>query len=209
MCWITASASDVRHRVGTVYSEAMNDNVLAGLTLPMLLAAIALLLLLVWLLVRYRRGRPRTLESVLNRIAYERLEGLVIPKADEGEIQVDHLVLTAQGLLIIDIKDVRGIVFGSDKMDQWTVISENKRFTFNNPQPALYDRIAAVRQIVRQVPVSGKVVFLDGATFTKGVPGMVANLDQLQEEFGDWDEVAAKAKIDAFKPHWEQIKSRV
>jgi len=72
-----------------------------------------------------------------------------------------------------------------------------KRFTFSNPQPALYDRIAAVRQIVRQVPVAGKVVFLDGATFTKGVPGMVANLDELQSEFGDWDKEAAKVKINS------------
>lgn len=187
----------------------MNDSLPADLPMPLILAATALVLLAVWLFVRYRRGRPRTLESVLNRIAFERLEGLVIPKVDEGEIQVDHLVLTPQGLLIIDIKNVQGTVFGSDKMDEWTVISKDKRFTFKNPQPALYDRIAAVRQIVRQVPVSGKVVFLDGATFTKGVPDMVANLDELQETFGDWDEDAAKVKIEAFKPHWEQIKSQV
>ena len=141
--------------------------------------------------------------------AYERIEGLIIPKADEGEIQVDHLVLTAQGLLIIDIKEVQGTVFGGDKMDAWTVISNDKRFTFNNPQPALYDRIAAVKQIVRQVPVAGKVVFLDGAEFTKGIPSMVANLDELQSEFGDWDKEAAKVKIEAFMPHWEQIKARV
>jgi hypothetical protein len=187
----------------------MNEDTLAGLPLPLLLAAVLLVLLTVWIVIRFRRRRPRTLKTVMDRIAFERLDGLVIPKADEGEIQIDHLVLTAQGLLIIDIKDVQGTVFGSDMMDQWTVISDNNRFTFTNPQPALYDRIAAVRQIVRQVPVSGKVVFLDGARFSKGVPSMVANLDELQEEFGDWDEDAAKVKIDAFKPHWEQIKSRV
>jgi len=37
----------------------------------------------------------------------------------------------------------------------------------------------------------------------------VCNLDELQSEFGDWDEDAAKVKIEAFKPHWEQIKERV
>ena len=172
--------------------------------------AIAVVVLgVVFLLFRMRGNRPRTLASVLDGIAYERIESLVIPKADEGEIQIDHLVLTAQGLLIIDIKEVQGAVFGSDKMDAWTVISDNKRFTFNNPQPALYDRIAAVKQIVRQVPVAGRVVFLDGAEFAKGVPSLVANLDELQAEFGDWDKEAAKVKIEAFMPHWEQIKSRV
>lgn len=174
-----------------------------ALLLP--LAAVALLV--VWLVIRYRRGRIRTLESVLKDIAFDRLEGLIIPKADEGEIQIDHLILTAEGLVVIDIKDVTGTVFGSDKMDQWTVISDNHRFTFTNPQPALYDRVAAVRQIVRQVPVEGRVVFLDGASFTKGVPEFVCSLDELRAEFGERDKEAAKVKIEAFKPHWEQIRA--
>ena len=171
-----------------------------------LLLLVAVALLAGWLVLR-RRQRPRSLETVLDQIAFERIQDIVIPKVDEGEIQIDHLVLTAAGLLVIDIKEVEGTVFGSDKMDQWTVIGADNRFTFTNPQPALYDRIAAVRQVVRQVPVDGKVVFLDGAEFTKGTPSMVANLDQLQTEFGDPDPVAAKVKIEAFTPHWEAIKS--
>ena len=186
----------------------MNEFLPNGLSGVSLLAIMAVIALAAVLVIRARRGRPRTLESVLDNIAYERVEGLVIPKADEGEIQIDHLVLTAQGLLIIDIKEVKGAVFGSDKMASWTVIANDKRFTFNNPQPALYDRIAAVRQIVRQVPVAGKVVFLDGAEFAKGVPSLVVDLDELQSEFGDWDKEAAKVKIEAFMPHWEQIKQR-
>lgn len=160
-----------------------------------------------WIVLRRRRGQTQSLAGVLNSIAFERIQGLVIPKADEGEIQIDHLILTAQGLLIIDIKDVEGAVFGGDKMQDWTVIGANSRFTFSNPQPALYDRIAAVRQIVRQVPVSGRIVFLEGATFSKGIPSLVCNLDELLGEFGDQDKAAAKVKIEAFKPHWEQIQT--
>jgi len=186
----------------------MNELLSTDLQVPVVLGLSLAIVLSAWLFIRQRRRRARSLENVLNKIAFERLEKLIIPKADEGEIQIDHLVLTAQGLVIIDLKDVSGTVFGSDKMEQWTVISDDKRFTFSNPQPALYDRIAAVKQIVRQVPVSGRVVFLDGATFTKGVPSLVANLDELQHEFGDWDEDAAKVKIEAFMPHWEQIRAR-
>jgi len=185
----------------------MNLPLANDITVVQLLPVLALVVLLVGLYIRHRRKAGRTLESVFNEIAFERLEGLIIPKADEGEIQIDHLLLTPGGLLIIDVKDVVGNVFGSDKMEQWTVIAEDKRFTFTNPQPGLYDRIAAVRQVVRQVPVSGRVVFLDGARFTKGVPEMVATLDELLDEFGDTDTSAAKAKIEAFIPHWEQIKS--
>jgi hypothetical protein len=186
----------------------MNDLLPANLTVTWVLSGLVILLLVIWLIVRKRQSKTRTLASVLNDIAFERIEGLVIPKADEGEIQIDHLILTAQGLLIIEIKDVQGTVFGSDKMQDWTVIAEDKRFTFSNPQPALYDRIAAVRQIVRQVPVAGRIVFLDGAEFTKGVPELVSNLDDLLAEFGEQDKAAAKVKIEAFNPHWEQIQRR-
>ncbi len=116
--------------------------------------------------------------------------------------------MTAQGLLIVDVKDVNGAVFGSDKMQDWTVISNDHRYTFNNPQPALYDRIAAVRQIVRQVPVAGRIVFLDGAEFAKGTPGLVCDLDELVDEFGEKNKTAAKSKIEAFMPHWALIQER-
>ena len=170
--------------------------------------AVVAALLLVWLAWRWFAGRGTPLDRALSDIAYERIEKLVIPSADEGEIQVDQLLLTSQGLLILEIKDVQGTVFGSDKMSDWTVIAEERRFTFPNPQPALYDRIAAVKQIVREVPVAGRVLFLDGAEFTKGVPSMVCDLDELVREFGEPNKDAARFKIEAFKPHWELIRKR-
>ena len=163
------------------------------------------LLLLIWIWYRRKAGGSR-LQRVLGDISHDRIDGLLIPNGDEGEIQIDHLLLTSQGLLIVDIKDVVGTVFGSDKMQEWTVISQDRRFTFTNPQPALYDRIAAVRHIVRQVPVAGRIVFLDGAEFTKGIPELVAGIDDLQSEFGEADKSAAKVKVEAFKPHWDLIR---
>ncbi|MCG8371061.1 MAG: NERD domain-containing protein [Proteobacteria bacterium] len=168
----------------------------------------AALLRFVWFIVRRFVLRPGPLEAALADISFERAERLVIPGADEGEIQIDRLLLTSQGLLVLEVKDVQGTVFGSDKMQDWTVIAAERRFTFANPQPALFDRIAAVRQIVRQVPVTGRILFPEGADFTKGVPSLVCKLDELRDEFGEPDKLAAKAKIEAFKPHWELIVAK-
>ena len=168
-------------------------------------AAVLGSLLIAWWIYRRRLGGNR-LQRVLDDISYDRIDDILIPNGDDGEIQIDHLLLTSHGLLIVDIKDVSGTVFGSDKMEKWTVISNDHRFTFSNPQPALYDRIAAVRHIVRQVPVEGRLVFLDGAEFTKGIPELVAGIDDLHVEFHEPDKAAAKFKIEAFNPHWDLIR---
>jgi restriction system protein len=173
--------------------------------LPWLLPGAIVLLLVVWLLYRRHKSGDR-LKRVLAEIGYDRIDGLVIPNADDGEIQIDHLLLTSKGLLIVDIKEVAGTVFGSDKMQEWTVISDERRYTFPNPQGALYDRVAAVGHIVRQVPVAGRILFLDGAQFSKGTPDYVSDLDTLLAEFGEPDKAAAKFKIEAFKPHWELLQ---
>ena len=171
------------------------------------LSAVALLLV-AWLIYR-RKFRGNRLQRVFDDISYDRIDDILIPNGEDGEIHIDHLLLTSRGLLIVDIKDVDGTVFGSDKMEKWTVISATNRFTFSNPQPALYDRIAAVRQIVRQVPVAGRLVFLDGGEFTKGIPELVADIDGLHNEFNEPDKAAGKFKIEAFKPHWDLIRKEV
>ena len=169
------------------------------------LPLIIVVLLLLWLGYRHRRRHDRSVEEVVKSISFDYMSNVIIPKADDGEIHLDHVLLTAEGLLIVEVKDVQGIVFGSDKMQDWTVIASDRRFTFSNPQPRMFDRIAAVRQIVRQIPVTGRILFVDGAEFTKGVPGLVTTLDDLLAEFGEIDKLSATAKIEAFKPHWEAI----
>ncbi len=187
-------------------TEFLSNLSLETYLLPLLLVAMLLALLAVYQR-RYRKARR--LKKVFGAIAYDRIDHLIIPSADEGEIQIDHLLLTAEGLLIVDIKDVSGAVFGSDKMQDWSVISDDHRFTFSNPQHGLYDRIAAVRQIVRQVPVTGRVLFLDGAEFKKGIPGLVSTLDSLHKEFSEKDRAVGHSKIEAFKPQWDLIRAKV
>ena len=181
------------------------DGLLASQNLPWLGAVAVVIMLLGWWLYRRNRDSNR-LKRVLGEISHDRIDGLVIPNGDDGEIQIDHLLLTSQGLLIVDIKDATGTVFGGDKLKEWTVISEERRYTFSNPQEALYDRIAAVGHIVRQVPVAGRILFLDGAEFKKGIPSLVSTLDELLAEFGEPDRAAAKFKIEAFKPHWDLVR---
>ncbi len=92
-------------------TEIFPDTSLGVYLLPLILV---LILLVFWLVYR-RRGHARSFEGVIKSIAFERISNLIIPNADEGEIQIDHLLLTAAGLLIIDLKEVDGTVLAATK----------------------------------------------------------------------------------------------
>lgn len=168
---------------------------------PLLLAAAVLLSLGLWWL--RRRKRPLTLASVARQIAFAWEKDLVIPDGAGGETHLDHLMLTARGLVLLDVKDVSGNVFCSERMEDWTVIDGDRRFTFRNPMGQVYDKVAAVRRHVQDIPVTGLVVFTARAEFTKGRPANVVNLEELVQQY------AADGRTDqlreAFQPSWERL----
>ena len=129
---------------------------------------VVLAALLGWWL--WRRNRGPEIARALEAVAIDRLQNVLVPDGMGGHIQVEHLLLTGQGLVVIDAKAFVGTIFASERMAEWTVIGKQGRFTFPNPLGTLYDRVAALRQLVRDVPVAGHVLFAGGADFTKGRP---------------------------------------
>ena len=90
-----------------------------------------------------RRSRRRSLLARLERIAFGAAHQVLVPDGMGGFIHIDHLLLTPRGVLVLDTRRVAGLIFGGDQMSDWTVMGRGNRYTFDNPQPALYDRIAA------------------------------------------------------------------
>lgn len=164
-----------------------------------------LVLLLLWLLLR-RRDSAAPVDKRFRGIAVDMLVDVIIPNGMGGEIHLDHVLLTARGFVILDIKDVRGIVFASDRMEDWTVMGGDRRFTFANPQPALYDRIAAVRSVVPDVPVNGHVLFSEQGDFSKGTPRDVIQPKDLVERYRKPAKDELRTLVDAFRPHWERLR---
>ena len=167
-------------------------------------AALALVLLLIWVM-RSRRGKAR-FHRYLKGVSVDMLSDVLIPNGMGGEIHLDRLLLTAKGLVVVDLKEVEGTVFGSDRMDDWTVITDDRRFTFPNPQPALYDRVAAVKSLVSEVPVNGHVLFSERADFSKGRPKHVVHPKELLDRYRKPARSELLSKTDAFRPHWEQLR---
>jgi hypothetical protein len=172
------------------------------------IAALVLLLALGgWLMLRRRRGPE--IKQALEAVAIERLQNVLLPDGMGGHIQVEHLLLTGQGLLVIDAKSFTGTIFASERMEEWTVIGKQGRFTFPNPLGTLYDRVAALRQLVRDVPVAGHVLFGGSADFSKGRPRDVLSASELVERYRRPEKGDIERLLVAFAPHWDRVKAAI
>ncbi|HET6724544.1 MAG TPA: nuclease-related domain-containing protein [Gammaproteobacteria bacterium] len=143
-------------------------------------AAIVLAVLIAWL-VRRHKNVYRRLDRVLKRIGAAELRDIVIPDAVDGHIHIDRLVLTGQGVLVVEFKNVDGTVFAGERLEEWAILNDSGRHALRNPLPGLQDRITAVRALSPDLPVDGRVVFNDASEFPKGRPEKVCLLRELAE----------------------------
>ena len=144
---------------------------------------------------RFRRYRRR--RQIIRTIAAAgaaMLQDVIVPDGSGGHLHLDFLLATGQGLLVVDLRDVDGIVFGGEHLREWTVMNGNERSTFLNPLEALYDRLAAVRLLAADVPVEGRIVFTERSRFPKGQPPRVTLISALASEFPAPGELAGRLR---------------
>jgi len=157
-----------------------------------------------------RHSRRKSLLMRLNRVAYAAAHQILVPDGMGGYIHVDHLLLTPRGVLVLDTRRVVGLIFGGDQMSDWTVMGRGRRFTFDNPQPALYDRIAAVKALVGDFPVEGRLLFSNLGKFTKGMPKYVMMLDAIEVEFPIVDRsLKGSAALAPFEEVWSRLVAQL
>jgi len=170
--------------------------------------ALAVLALAVWIFLRIRVFRARrAIDAAIASVAYEMLKNVLLPNGNGGQIHVNYLLLTQRGVLVVDLLDLPGAVFGGEQMLEWAAIGKKRRYTFTNPQHALYDRMAAVKQLIGEgeVPVEGRIIFTVRSNFPKGKPRNVVRLDDLTEDFPVVDKVRGNITA-AFGDVWDNVK---
>jgi hypothetical protein len=174
------------------------------------IAAAALLagLFLLWRWDRRRRTRAARARAIIN-CGYEHLRNVLVPDGQGSTLHLDFLLLSARGLVVIDLRDVAGNIFGGDQMTEWTVMHRALRYTFPNPQTGLYDRIAAVRALAPEVPIEGHAVFTSSGHFPKGLPRSALMLDSMAAEFPASDRQAMSAMLERWMPAWRLIEKSV
>lgn len=171
----------------------------------MIVLALAIVCAFAWLLWTRQRNRGRVVR-VLRSLAGDFRRDLVIPDGIGGQIQLEYLLLTMKGLVVLDVKNYRGTLFGAEHIPTWSQLVPAGSYKFTNPLPQNALRVQAVKLLVGDVPVCGRVVFTQEGYFPKGLPAGVSLLEGLAQDLG----LAAQVEgiPDAYRDGWHYLLSR-
>ncbi len=151
-----------------------------------------------WFISAERRALRRAIKTVSHEFLYD----LSVPDGMDGFIHIDCLVLTSNGLVVLDIRDIAGVIFGGAMMQEWVAMHKNRRDSFRNPLETLHDRVGSVRVHATAVPVKGYIVFTNRGRFEKGMPAETLMANELVSELGVAD---ANDYPQAFDAAWRKF----
>lgn len=86
----------------------------------------------------------------LSSKTYKRFHNLIIPSSN-GTAQIDHLIISPFGLFVIETKNKKGWIFGSEDGAKWTQVIYSRKYKFQNP----------LRQAFRQKKVLAEFLGVD------------------------------------------------
>jgi hypothetical protein len=154
-----------------------------------------------------RRDRRRVARITSGAADY--LRNVLVPDGNGGDFHLDFVLLTSRGVVVIDVRDIAGNVFGGDQMTAWTLMNGGSRSTFVNPQVGLYDRIASVKAISQdaETPVEGRIVFTRSAKFPKGLPRFTVMLESVAAEFPKLGAAELDIAVAKYRLAWARIKA--
>lgn len=114
----------------------------------------------------------------LDPTQYRVFHDLYLPHpSEEGTTQIDHVVVSPFGIFVIETKNYRGWIFGSEKQGQWTQQIFRKKHKFQNPLHQNKLHVKALMQFLNlpEDHFHSVVLFIGNAEFKTEMPENVLN----------------------------------
>lgn len=116
--------------------------------------------------------------SQLDPSLYRSFHDFYLPRPDGmGTTQIDHAIVSPYGIFVIETKNYKGWIFGSEKQRQWTQQIYRNKNRFQNPlhQNQLHIRAMMKFLALPEDHFHSLVFFVGGAEFKTPMPGNVLN----------------------------------
>lgn len=170
------------------------------LPIELILALVlSLAVFITYLWTRRQLSASAQVDLILQPYKRDEIKEIIIPDGIGGLLEVEHIVLVDQGLLLIETYSISGNLFGAEHIDQWTQILDGRSYKFENPLRRLRTVRQALKLLAPNVPIFCKVVFNADSHFPKGKPEEVSILATMADDMKivlDSPVIKAKAEQD-------------
>lgn len=105
---------------------------------------------------------------------YHAIHNVTLPTPD-GTTQIDHIIVSRYGVFVIETKNMKGWIFGSEKQAQWTQKIYKQTFKFQNPLRQNYKHTKALESVL-DLPsgvIHSVVVFIGASALKTPLPANV------------------------------------
>lgn len=148
------------------------------------------------------------IRRALGRMGREVLNRVVLPDGIDGRVNIDYLVLTDEGVTVVRVKRYPGVIFGGDKVDQWSQVIDNGSYRFPNPLRELRSQVGVVRSLIPGVPVEGMLLFGRDSQFPKGKPDGVYLMSELKRKARNSGVQASASVPDELMESWKALRTQ-
>lgn len=110
------------------------------------------------------------------------LNSITLRLADGSTTQIDHILISAKGIFVIETKHYKGWIFGNARSKSWAKIIYKNRYIFQNPLFQNYKHVKEIQRIFHFIGphlIHNIVVFSGGSIFKTPRINEVLYLEEL------------------------------
>ena len=129
-------------------------------------------------------------EKLVEKKAQRRLDGEIYRafhnvtiQDQDGTTQIDHVYVSRFGIFVVETKNYKGWIFGSEKGAQWTQTIYKQKNKFQNPLRQNYKHVKALEALLR-LPIQSfhsVIVFTGDCEFRTSMPANVLTLSNFDK----------------------------
>jgi len=110
----------------------------------------------------------------LDKNKYHLIKNVTLPTED-GTTQIDHIIVSQYGIFVVETKNMKGWIFGSERQKMWTQTIYRHKTKFQNPLHQNYKHVKTLENAlnIESEKIISAIVFVGDATFKTSMPANV------------------------------------
>lgn len=166
---------------------------------------LSLIIILFLMLKRRKQADDYLIKRALETVKLAKVKQVIVPDGIGGLIEIEQLIQTPQGILLLQTYPHEGHLYGSEEIDQWTQIISGRSYHFPNPLRHIKTARQAVMTLVPEVPIYYRVIFGKQANFPKGQPEGISLRTSLEQDLANLITNQPQQQQQQTKQAWDKL----